>query len=203
MTMTLDAQQAAADAAVAAMVANNPSILTAPDGVSILETEHEPRSRTNVPDQPASPAPTHIRRDRLPLAMARRRAFLDAIAAVRTRGTADESHIATALADANKDGIVTALVSHAVGQLLDRECQRPGTFLHQISYDLGQAIVDAVWANPAGALAMPDDGTAEARYVRSLAEQALTVNPFMYDHRGQPQLAAKPVLPQMSALVPR
>jgi hypothetical protein len=101
------------------------------------------------------------------------------------------------------DGIVTALVSHAVGLFLDENCGREGTLLHQLSWSLETELVAACYADPVRILAMPDDGSQDAVYARRLATEATTLSGFVVNVQGQPTAPRPPSLSLMTTLVQR
>lgn len=199
-----DPQQAAVDAAVAAMVASNPAILTA------APVDHEGKlplaqlGMAPAPKPELHPADATGVPERLRLARERRAAFQAAMAALRTRGYADVGPIRTALANADRDGIITGIVSHALGLFLDENCGRPYTLLHELSDGIEHELVASIYAAPVQILAsLPDDGSAEVAYIRQHAIAATTLDEHLFDSRGQPTAPKLPSLSMMQTLVPR
>lgn len=139
----------------------------------------------------------------LRLAIERREALRSAIAALRTRGTTDTPPILVALANADRDSIITAIVSDAVGRWLDVNCQRPDSELTLWSAAKEQALVDAVFAAAPDVMAsLADVESLDAAYLRAMAERAAP-SIHRVGNNGQPARARPDKLSLFQVMVPR
>jgi hypothetical protein len=138
-------------------------------------------------------------------AIERREALRSAIDALKTRGHADNRPVLTAFGEADRDGIVSAIVSTAIGSWLDSQCQRPETELTAWSGIAEQAVIDAIYAAGQSVLdSLEGIDSPDAAYVRSTAEQATTLNSqFVSGSTGQPLRARPGTLGLFRTMVPR
>lgn len=142
--------------------------------------------------------------DTLRSAIDRREAFRAAIAMLRVRAASSGGSVQRSIDDADADGIVTAYVAVAVARLLDAECQRPDTEFTAISATLETAMRDAIWLTAHAVLLGTEAYAAmdEAAYIRSVAEQALSVSQVV-GFNGQPTPTRPGVLSLNLVMVPR
>ncbi len=100
---------------------------------------------------------------------------------------ADPAPILKAIQDGDTDDIRLALCAHATGQWLDANAQRPDTDLTAWSGMLERRLLEAVWTNAAAVLeSLPE--SADASYIREIAERASTPTGFTFDASGRPAL---------------
>lgn len=138
----------------------------------------------------------------LATAIERREAFRSAIAALKTRGHADTAPIRLAIASGDRDDVITAFVQTALGEFLDRELQRPGTTVHEISAELEQALVEAIHAAaPAILASLP--ASSDADYLRDQAELSTASSLHVVGFNGQPARTRLGPVSLHRTLVPR
>lgn len=135
-------------------------------------------------------------------AIDRREAFRAAMSALRIRGQAEGQSVAAALTGADRDGIVTAIVATAIGEYLDRGCQRPDTELTAWSATLETAMRDAIWAAAQSVLGSLEGFASDTAYLRSEAEQAMSIGRVV-GYNGQPTPVRAGALSLNAVMVPR
>lgn len=127
----------------------------------------------------------HPPTETLAAAIRRREALRSAIDGLKTRGRADETPIRRAVADGDRDDVLTAVVSDAIGRWLDSELQRPDTLVTALSFELEQALLESVYGDAAAILAsLPE--SLDAAYLRGEAERATATNTQLFDASGRP-----------------
>ncbi len=140
--------------------------------------------------------------DALRTAIERREAFRSAIEGLKTRGDADARPINEAIAASDRDGIITAIVASALGEWLDRSCQRPETDLTAWSATIETALRDAIWsAAPAVLDSLP--ASPDAAYLLAEATTAATPVGNIFMANGQPARPVPSALSFNRVMVPR
>lgn len=146
----------------------------------------------------------HPPTERLRLAIVRREALRSAIDALKTRGRADSAPITAAVAAGDRDAVITAIVSDALGRWLDAECQRDGTLLTDLSFAAEQSLIEAIYdAAPAVVASLATVESPDAAYLRAEGTRASTPDPHIAMMNGQPSPARLGRVSLHRAMVPR
>lgn len=188
--ITNDPRQIAVDAAVAAMVASNPAILT-------------PAKSGEVAAAGAFGAASLDPSARLRTALAQRSALETAWATLRALERPNVDAIRAAGADAG--AIVAAIQAQSLYDWTEANLGHLDTTAHVLNAAAQQEVVAAIHADAPAILASlaehTDDPTTE--YVRRIATDATTMDSFRFDIQGQPARPRVPILSALSTVVPR
>jgi hypothetical protein len=137
-------------------------------------------------------------------AIERREALRSAIDGLKTRGYADSGPILRAIGEADRDSIITGIVSDAIGKWLDANCQSDSSPLTDWSFAAEQALLEAVYAAaPTIVESLAAMDSPDTAYLLAEATRASTPDPHVAMMNGRPSPARLGRVSLFRALVPR